>query len=458
MSLGLKGACNFQESKASNGEFLNPPTKPAPPFMRVFAISDIHVDFKKNADFLKRIVSHGQLHGEYIEDALIVAGDVSHEIKHISWALGEFASVFKYVFYCVGNHELWVTTEEKKKNLNSMHKFEAVMKAAEKVGAITSRKDIVTKHNNNVSIIPLQSWYDGSLFFDAGPEHSSSSNEETNAEREKGAEELAKKLYLDRVTNHFLKMNERCIEPRTGGGGGGGVGGDDHESAHSSITKVATSTSPSSTKAQLKDAKRGETVEEEVGRVGGNDGGKPGGSRSKAGVAHTTAKHRDELDIAELKKYAATEKQPLGDESFKDDRSDNEQTKGTIITFSHFLPRKVVILLTAARFSSNKESDEEGELILNFEIAKLVRRNTTWNFSRIAGCSRLDEQLRRANHRQKPVRSQIHVYGHSHRNVNKCIEGVSYVGAMMGYPRERQNGTCSCSGLKLIWDEEANLR
>jgi predicted phosphodiesterase len=88
-----------------------------------------------------------------------------------------------------------------------------------------------------------------------------------------------------------------------------------------------------------------------------------------------------------------------------------------VISFSHFLPRRELMFKApgATRVSGLRDP------------------HPGFNFSRVAGCSLLDAQIRRLG-------SQLHVYGHQHRNRDISIEGVRYVSHCMGYPRERVNG------------------
>jgi len=147
--------------------------------------------------------------------------------------------------------------------------------------------------------------------------------------------------------------------------------------------------------------------------------------KMETSATETQKTHKTDTKTANINKKSAGEKNGGKSESSVSD--EEVENKDIIITFSHFLPRK--------------------ELILGYEQSKLVARNVTWNFSRIAGSLKIDHQLRKLG-------SSIHVYGHSHRNVDAEIEGVRYVGAMMGYPRERQAGQCIFNGLKLVWEEE----
>ena len=45
---------------------------------------------------------------------MVVSGDVSDELGALEQALGCLAAKFAAVFYCVGNHELWVRKKDRR--------------------------------------------------------------------------------------------------------------------------------------------------------------------------------------------------------------------------------------------------------------------------------------------------------------------------------------------------------
>jgi 3',5'-cyclic AMP phosphodiesterase CpdA len=69
--------------------------------MRVFAVSDLHMDFPENRRRLQQISSTS-----YLRDALVVAGDIADDLRVIDWTLRKLRSKFGKVFYVPGNHEL----------------------------------------------------------------------------------------------------------------------------------------------------------------------------------------------------------------------------------------------------------------------------------------------------------------------------------------------------------------
>ena len=104
-----------------------------------------------------------------------------------------------------------------------------------------------------------------------------------------------------------------------------------------------------------------------------------------------------------------------------------------VISFSHFLPRTDLI------FSSGREKKVAG--------IRRKDRHPKFNFSRVAGCTCLEKQIRQLN-------SAVHVYGHQHRDRFRLVDDVLYVSHCLGYPRDRitkPNGEINCVP-KLIWE------
>ncbi|XP_078587070.1 acyl-carrier-protein phosphodiesterase PptH-like [Branchiostoma floridae x Branchiostoma japonicum] len=131
--------------------------------------------------------------------------------------------------------------------------------------------------------------------------------------------------------------------------------------------------------------------------------------------------------------------------------SQNEDVmKGTydapIISFSHFVPR---LDLVAATEEDNKMvEDERKTLGLPPLNDKKQGATVGFNFTRYAGCKRLDTQIR-------TLGSAVHVYGHQHRNRDRVVDGVRYVSHCLGYHREQQNGLTwglqHWEGPKQVW-------
>jgi len=119
--------------------------------MRVFAISDLHVDFEHNSAWVKRLSLD-----EYKDDILILAGDVADSMRHLSWSLRMLTSRFRKVLYVPGNHELWM--REIPSARTSLDKFYELRSVVENEGA-----SMQPFREGGICIVPLLGWYDSSF-------------------------------------------------------------------------------------------------------------------------------------------------------------------------------------------------------------------------------------------------------------------------------------------------------
>jgi len=119
--------------------------------MRIFAVSDIHIDYDVNAKWIANLSMT-----EYQDDVLILAGDVTDTQRLLGWCLSTLAKRFWKVLFVPGNHELWVIREDRDKD--SLQKFDDVCAVVESSGA-----SMQPFRERMVSIIPLLSWYDYSF-------------------------------------------------------------------------------------------------------------------------------------------------------------------------------------------------------------------------------------------------------------------------------------------------------
>lgn len=119
--------------------------------MRVFAISDLHVDYEPNAQWVAQLSLT-----DYRHDVLIVAGDVSDRIERVQGCLEALAHRFRQVLFVPGNHDLWVRRDSP--GLDSFGKFEQIKAMARSAGA-----SMEVFHQGALSIVPLLGWYDGSF-------------------------------------------------------------------------------------------------------------------------------------------------------------------------------------------------------------------------------------------------------------------------------------------------------
>lgn len=119
--------------------------------MRVFALSDIHIDYEVNAKWIGNLSV-----ADYQDDVLILAGDVTDTRPLLEWGLGTLAKRFKKVLFVPGNHDLWVIRDDREKD--SLQKFADVCAVVEASGA-----SMRPFRAPGLSIIPLLSWYDYSF-------------------------------------------------------------------------------------------------------------------------------------------------------------------------------------------------------------------------------------------------------------------------------------------------------
>lgn len=118
--------------------------------MRVFALSDIHIDFEENEEWVKSLSSW-----DYTEDTLILAGDISDVEARVQWCFEIFKNRFRNVFFVPGNHDIWVKSSDR---FNSLEKFENLLALAENFEVQTEPGRI-----GDVMIAPIYSWYDFSF-------------------------------------------------------------------------------------------------------------------------------------------------------------------------------------------------------------------------------------------------------------------------------------------------------
>ncbi len=118
--------------------------------MRIHAVSDIHVDYEENFNWIKNLSNE-----DYTNDVLILAGDVSDNMVSLGKVFTLLKNKFFRVLFVPGNHDLWVTRNKIK---NSMEALGIVQDVAVNFGI-----DIRPADFGPVSIVPLLGWYDYSF-------------------------------------------------------------------------------------------------------------------------------------------------------------------------------------------------------------------------------------------------------------------------------------------------------
>jgi predicted phosphodiesterase len=163
--------------------------------MRIFAFSDLHTDFAENRRRLRRLSSM-----RYLQDVVVVAGDIADDLEIIAWTLRELRSKFGNVFYVPGNHELWVRNTLR----NSVEKFHQILSLCDEIGIF-----IRPAWTGETWIVPLFSWYDAAFDDD---------NSADAATLEGWADFYFCKWpdEIQSVSEYFLKMNEPNLRAYNG--------------------------------------------------------------------------------------------------------------------------------------------------------------------------------------------------------------------------------------------------
>jgi predicted phosphodiesterase len=128
---------------------------------RVFCLSDLHTDHVDNMKWLRDRMARDTFTER---DLLIVAGDISHEYS----VMAESIAILKnesgcQVFFIAGNHEAWLTKQDKAREKSSLEKLDKIYETCRELGVLTEPVYLAGKHP--LWILPLECWYDGSLSF-----------------------------------------------------------------------------------------------------------------------------------------------------------------------------------------------------------------------------------------------------------------------------------------------------
>lgn len=153
---------------------------------RVYAISDIHVDYQENrlwVDNLSRV--------EYKKDTLILVGDVTDDLNLLEETFRKLGRRFYRVHFVPGNHDLWVRSY---RGIDSLEKLRLIGEIAGACGVCMESCNYGT-----LSLVPLYGWYD----------YSFGTPGETMLERwmDYYACRWPAGFDEDEITGHFLRLN-----------------------------------------------------------------------------------------------------------------------------------------------------------------------------------------------------------------------------------------------------------
>ncbi|MDA0689028.1 MAG: metallophosphoesterase [Proteobacteria bacterium] len=118
--------------------------------MRLYTVSDLHVDYAENLGWVRSLSGE-----DYSGDRLILAGDITDDMELLRSVLSGFAATFKSVHFVPGNHELWIDRGD---YACSLEKFEAVLELCRELDV-----HVDPYHDERLSVLPLFSWYDFSF-------------------------------------------------------------------------------------------------------------------------------------------------------------------------------------------------------------------------------------------------------------------------------------------------------
>lgn len=118
--------------------------------MKLFAISDLHVGHPKNREAVAAIAAHP-------DDWCLVAGDIAEREEDILGTLEAFTRKFAKVFWCPGNHELWVMPNE---TGTSPEKYDRLVEGCRRLGVVTPEDPYLTWPGSSLKIAPLLLLYD----------------------------------------------------------------------------------------------------------------------------------------------------------------------------------------------------------------------------------------------------------------------------------------------------------
>ena len=118
---------------------------------RIWALSDIHTDYRKNREWCASICSNSSFSG----DTLLLAGDVSSSLEILRETLTALRAAFRAVFFVPGNHDLWLTPcDDTAAVPTSLAKLNAIRAMCDAIG-VQTRPAL----SAGCIVAPLLSWY-----------------------------------------------------------------------------------------------------------------------------------------------------------------------------------------------------------------------------------------------------------------------------------------------------------
>ncbi len=106
--------------------------------MKLYAISDLHLKYKKNREFLLGITEHKN-------DWLILAGDLGEGVSELQFAFENLQSKFAKLIWVPGNHELWTMPEDPFQK-RGVDKYDELISVCKKYDVLNPEDEYIKVH------------------------------------------------------------------------------------------------------------------------------------------------------------------------------------------------------------------------------------------------------------------------------------------------------------------------
>eukprot|EP00879_Flechtneria_rotunda_P022187 GHRR01023410.1.p1 GENE.GHRR01023410.1~~GHRR01023410.1.p1 ORF type:complete len:339 (+),score=87.53 GHRR01023410.1:288-1304(+) len=124
--------------------------------LSVYAVSDLHTDYKENLSWVQNLQPCHSCKDTSHTSVLIIAGDISDDIRLLRTTLEAFVSKFTAVAFVPGNHELWIKGSQERNAgaTDSIDKLCKLSDLCKELGVVTQPAQF-----GGVCIVPLLSWH-----------------------------------------------------------------------------------------------------------------------------------------------------------------------------------------------------------------------------------------------------------------------------------------------------------